>query len=136
MAFYTYPKLPLAPAILTSLALLLCPPAQAASKAQKAQGAALFRDKGCAHCHGPSGFGGSDSGPDLSNVRKELKPAEIAQQIHDGGKNMPPFGDTLTHDEIASLVAFLHSKRNSPPGWVKHQPSAPAPTPVPKSDPD
>jgi ubiquinol-cytochrome c reductase cytochrome b subunit len=106
-----------------------------ASKDQKSQGATLFQDKGCAHCHGPSGFGGTDSGPDLSNVRKELRPAEIAQQIRDGGNNMPPFGDALTSDEITSLVVYLHSKRKPPPGWVK-PPSAPAPTPAPKSDPD
>ena len=136
MAYHTPP---LAPAILAGITLLICTSphlAQAAGRAQKAQGAALFQDKGCAHCHGPSGFGGTNSGPDLSNVRKELKPDEIAQQIHDGGNNMPPFGDTLTNDEITSLVAYLHSKRKAPPGWIKYQPSAPAAAPVPKPDTD
>ncbi len=102
----------------------------------KDQGAALFADKGCAHCHGPSGFGGTDSGPDLSQVRKELKPAEVAQQIHDGGNNMPPFGDALNNDDITSLVAYLHSKRKPPPGWVKKQPVQTAPKPVSNTDPD
>lgn len=103
---------------------------------QKAQGAALFAEKGCAHCHGASGFGGSDTGPDLSHVRKELKPAEIAQQIHDGGNNMPPFSDALTNDEITSLVTYLRSKRNPPPGWVRKPPSAAAPRPAASSDPE
>ena len=101
------------------------------------QGAALFGEKGCSHCHGASGFGGSDSGPDLSQVRKELKPAEIAQQIHDGGNNMPPFGDVLSGDQIAALVEYLHSKRKPPPGY--HAPAkAPvaAPPPATKADPD
>jgi len=117
------------------LALVATKPAEASSKERKAQGAALFEQKGCAHCHGPAGFGGSDSGPDLSNVRKQLKPAEIAHQIHDGGKNMPPFGSSLTDEEIQSLVAYLHAKRKPPAGWVRHQPSPLTPA-APKSDPD
>lgn len=115
-------------------AALLAAPSEASSKQQKAQGAALFAQKGCAHCHGPSGLGGSDSGPDLSNVRKQLKPSAIAHQIHDGGKNMPPFGSELSDDEIASLVAYLHSRRKAPSGWVKQRPTVPAPAAAPKPD--
>jgi mono/diheme cytochrome c family protein len=111
-------------------ALVLCAQPMHAGDQRKVQGAALFADKGCAHCHGPSGFGGSDSGPDLSRVRKELKPDEIAHQIHDGGKNMPPFGDTLSEDEIKSLVDYLHSKRKPPPGYVRKAPIAPISTPA------
>jgi mono/diheme cytochrome c family protein len=102
----------------------------------KAQGAALFADKGCAHCHGQSGFGGSDSGPDLSRVRKELKAPEIAQQIRDGGNNMPPFGESLSADEIRALVEYLRSKRKPPPGFRAHPLNVPASTPVAKPDPD
>jgi ubiquinol-cytochrome c reductase cytochrome b subunit len=123
-------------ALICSLALVAPKAAEASSKELKAQGAALFEHKGCAHCHGPAGFGGSDSGPDLSKVRKQLKPAEIAHQIHDGGKNMPPFGSSLTDEEIQSLVAYLHARRKQPPGWVKHNPQAAAPAPASKSDPD
>ncbi len=122
------------------LLLLACTPGVRAAShksAMQQQGAALFGEKGCSHCHGASGFGGSDSGPDLSQVRKELKPAEIAQQIHDGGNNMPPFGDVLSGDQIAALVEYLHSKRKPPPGY--HAPAkAPvaAPPPATKADPD
>ena len=107
-----------------------------AQASDKTQGAALFASKGCSHCHGESGFGGSDSGPDLSHVRKELKAPEIAQQIHDGGNNMPPFGDALTTDEIASLVEYLRSKRKPPPGYRPHPPAIAEPAPQSKPDPE
>jgi mono/diheme cytochrome c family protein len=106
----------------------------AASSSRQMQGAALFADKGCSHCHGPAGFGGSDTGPDLSHVRKELKKDQIATQIRDGGKNMPPFGDSLSKDEIAALVDYLHSKRKPPPAATHAAATEPATTP--KSDPD
>jgi mono/diheme cytochrome c family protein len=121
-------------------ALLAYAPVAAAGSRKsemKAQGAALFADKGCSHCHGAAGFGGSDSGPDLSQVRKELKPAEIAQQIHDGGKNMPAFGDSLSSDEIAELVQYLRSRRKPPPGFQRRAITPPAPaSPAAKPDPD
>ncbi len=122
--------------VLICAGLLVAAPALANSKQQKAKGAALFAEKGCAHCHGPSGFGGSDSGPDLSDVRKQLKPAAIAHQIRGGGKNMPPFGNELSEDQIASLVAYLHSRRKPPPGWMKNKPASSAPGAASKSDPD
>jgi mono/diheme cytochrome c family protein len=112
------------------------PVVEAGSKTDsKAQGAALFADNGCAHCHGPAGFGGSETGPDLSQVRKQLSKEQIAKQIHDGGKNMPPFGDSLSQDQIAALVEYLHSKRKAPAN-VAAPAGAPASAPAAKSDPD
>ena len=58
-------------------------------KEQEAAGAILFRDKGCAYCHGKS-TEGTHKGPSLVDVRKRLKPEQIANQIKEGGQKMPP----------------------------------------------
>lgn len=81
----------------------------AGSKA-KVRGAELFATHGCAHCHGPAGVGGAE-GPDLQLVRKRMKKAQIAQQIHDGGKAMPAYADMLSSAEIDDLVSYLRAKR-------------------------
>jgi mono/diheme cytochrome c family protein len=94
---------------------------------QEEAGAILFRDKGCAHCHGAGGTGGK-KGPDLSGIRadKLWTREKITHQILDGGQKMPPFSDSLTEAEITQLVAYLRAKhRPIPP------PSAsPAPPPA------
>jgi mono/diheme cytochrome c family protein len=105
----------------------------AASKA-KDRGAELFATRGCAHCHGTAGVGGVE-GPDLQLVRKRLKKAQIMQQIHDGGKSMPEYGDILTSAQIDDLVAYLRAKRKV----IVVVPKPPSPTPAPaasESDPD
>jgi ubiquinol-cytochrome c reductase cytochrome b subunit len=81
----------------------------AASDAEK-RGRELFATKGCAHCHGPDGIGGR-KGPDLQLVRNRRSRESMLTQIHDGGKEMPPFGDELTSEQIDDLVAFLRAKR-------------------------
>ncbi len=81
-----------------------------AETAPVADGAELFATKGCAHCHGPAGVGGT-LGPDLQLVRKRLNAGAIARQIHDGGMAMPAFGDQLSDLEIQHLVAYLRVKR-------------------------
>ncbi len=102
-----------APLALVAAVLLIAAtaptPTQAGSSA-KARGAELFATKGCVHCHGTAGVNG-EIGPDLQQVRKRLTAAQIATQIHDGGKGMPPFGDQLTERELADLVTYLRTKR-------------------------
>jgi len=106
--------------ILCSISLSI-PAAQAlGSKAAEQAGATLFRNKGCAYCHGAAAQG-TQKGPSLADIRKTMKPAKIAAQIKDGGSKMPAFGDSLSNDEVAQLVAFLRAK---------HRP-APAPIPGP-----
>lgn len=85
----------------------------AASGADRAVGAELFKEKGCEHCHGADGVG-SNRGPALTTVGKRLKKSEIEQQIRDGGKQMPPFGDVLTDDETNKLVEYLAHKKKAP----------------------
>ena len=89
-------------------------------------GAILFRDSGCTHCHGANGEG-THKGPSLANVRKSMSPEQMTNQIWNGGQNMPPFSDSLSHDEVSQLVSFLRAK---------HRPVAPpAPVSAPLSNP-
>jgi ubiquinol-cytochrome c reductase cytochrome b subunit len=95
------------------------------SKATDAEqaGALLFRDKGCAYCHGTGGIGGK-KGPDLTDLRKDKlwTPAKITDQILNGGQKMPPFRESVSDEEAAQLVAWLRAK---------HRPVAP-PSPTAK----
>ena len=104
----------------------------AGSKA-KARGAELFATNGCAHCHGPAGVGGS-KGPDLQLVRKRMKKAQIAKQVHDGGKSMPAYGDMLSSAQIDDLIAYLRAKRKVI--VVLPKPVAPVPAAAANSEPD
>lgn len=105
---------PLSLILLFVLILLGAPPARALSakdKAAEQAGAVLFRDKGCAHCHGEGGSGGQ-KGPSLANIAKDKlwTPAKITDQILNGGQKMPPFSDSVTDEEAAQLVAWLRAK--------------------------
>jgi len=94
------------------------------SKVAEEAGAVLFRDKGCAYCHGVGGAGGKKA-PALTGLRKDKlwTPEKITSQIMNGGQKMPPFSDSLTDAEISQLVVYLRAKvRPVPP---------PAPTPAP-----
>jgi mono/diheme cytochrome c family protein len=80
-------------------------------------GAVLYRDKGCPQCHGAD-LAGNKKGPSLAEIRNDpaWPPEKITKQIKDGGAKMPPFGETLTDEEIAQLVAYLRAKdRPVPP---------------------
>jgi len=96
------------------------------SKESEQAGAVLFRDKGCAYCHGATGQG-TQKGPSLADVRKTMKPQQITDQIENGGQKMPSFQDSLSNDEIAQLVAFLRARHRPvpPPAATPAQTSAP-----------
>jgi quinoprotein glucose dehydrogenase len=100
--------------------------AAAGSKDAETAGATLFRDKGCSYCHGATAQG-TQKGPSLANVRKRLKPAQIAAQIENGGQKMPSFEDSLSKDEVAQLVAFLRAKHRPEPAPIAPKPQTPAP---------
>jgi mono/diheme cytochrome c family protein len=97
-----------------------------ASSADLPSGAVLFHEKGCEHCHGVNGVGIPGKAPSLLTVGKRLKKDAIEKQIHDGGQNMPAFGDSLQPDEITALVNMLSKQKKAP----KHPPPPP-PTPQP-----
>lgn len=86
------------------------------NKATEKAGAILFRDKGCAHCHGEGGVGGKKA-PSLVGIRKNKlwTPAKMSDQILNGGKKMPPFADSLTDAQISQLVAYLRARHRPVP---------------------
>jgi mono/diheme cytochrome c family protein len=102
------------------LASMLSLPAHAfwGSKKNAAEeaGAVLFRDKGCAHCHGVN-LEGTKKAPPIADIRKNKlwPPAKMTEQILNGGKKMPPFADSLTDQEISQLVAYLRAKHRPVP---------------------
>jgi cytochrome c6 len=80
--------------------------------------AATFRTK-CAMCHGQDG-GGSEVGksmnvPDLrSPAVQKLPDVQLTQVISNGKGGMPSFKNSLSEDQIHSLVAHirtLHQKK-------------------------
>jgi cytochrome c oxidase cbb3-type subunit 3 len=83
------------------------PPAQVES------GGALFRQD-CSFCHGRNA-GGGESGPDLTRsklVAGDVNGEKIGPVVRSGrpDKGMPPFD--RSDDQIATLVAFIHTQRN------------------------
>jgi mono/diheme cytochrome c family protein len=117
--------------ILSALLFFAAPHAHALlgseSKTAARAGAVLFRDKGCAYCHGIGGIGGKKA-PSLIDLRKNKlwTPAKIIAQIYNGGQKMPPFRDSLTDEEAAQLVAYLRAKHRliPPPPAPPTKPSA------------
>ena len=128
MIFVIQSMKPFFAALIAAIFLSAALPAHASSnKADEEAGAVLFRDKGCAYCHGVNGAGGKKA-PPLTNIRadKAWPPAKITTQILNGGQKMPPFGDSLTDAEISQLVAYLRAKNRPvpPPAPAQPAPSA------------
>jgi mono/diheme cytochrome c family protein len=103
----------LAMSVLLIVAALPGHNAQAASSADRAAGAQLFKQNGCEHCHGADGIG-TDRGPSLTTVGKRLHKDQIEHQIRDGGKQMPPFQDVFNDDEVRKLVDYLAHMKKAP----------------------
>jgi mono/diheme cytochrome c family protein len=94
------------------------------SKDDEKAGAVLYRDKGCPQCHGAD-LNGNKKGPALADIRNDpaWPPDKITKQITDGGAKMPPFGESLTDQEVAQVVAYLRAKDRPAPA----APAAPPP---------
>ncbi len=122
------------PAILVALFASFSLPAQAASSNSDSDaqaGAVLFRDKGCAYCHGAGGVG-TVKAPSLVDIRKDKAwpPEKMTDQILNGGRKMPPFRESLNDDEIGQLVAYLRAKnRPIPPPLPNGSPAPTVPSP-------
>jgi mono/diheme cytochrome c family protein len=76
-------------------------------------GGDLFKQK-CSMCHGADGKGyAALNTPDFTDpkVQASLTDQQLTDIIKNGkpGTAMPPFKDSLTDDQIKSLVAFLRS---------------------------
>jgi len=95
--------------IVAMLSLALALPVFAAS-----DGAALYKAK-CASCHGADGFGQTAVGKSMK--LRDLRSAEAQKQtdleltkIISGGKGkMPPFGKSLSNDDIAAVIAHIRT---------------------------
>lgn len=93
--------------------LFLSSPVFASSKAQRQHGVALFTSSGCPACHTIGSVGGK-RGPDLSNIGRTAKTPAIRNQLVNGSKVMPAYGNILAPQEIDDLIAYLHSCRRKP----------------------
>jgi len=66
----------------------------------------------CVTCHGPDGSG-SRIGKSLkvadfhSDDVKKKTDAQLIQSVTEGKNNMPPFKNTLTADQIKSLIGYV-----------------------------
>ena len=106
--------------LLISLGLIVVPASLLASAPKEEEsvksGAALFRDKGCAYCHGVGGVG-TKKAPALVDVWKDksLTTEKMTDQILNGGQKMPPFRDSVTDDEVTDLIAYLRAKKKPEP---------------------
>jgi len=120
------------PLLLTVILVSASPSLLFGSKKKDAEkaGAVLFREKGCAYCHGAGGGGGKKA-PSLLGLPKDKAwpPEKMTDQILNGGQKMPPFRESLTDEEVAQLIAYLREKNKPVP--------PPSPTPsVPPASPD
>jgi mono/diheme cytochrome c family protein len=100
-------------ALFAGLTLFVVSIVQANPGPDNAASSATFRTK-CAMCHGQDGSGSevgkSMNVPDLrSAVVQKLPDAQLAQIISDGKGGMPSFKNSLSEDQVHSLVAHIRS---------------------------
>ncbi|MFD2330370.1 c-type cytochrome [Cohnella sp. GCM10020058] len=74
-----------------------------------AEAATAIYKSNCLACHGDQLQGGM--GPALAKVGADMSEADIHKQILNGGGGMPAFKGTLTDEQIATLTAWLASKK-------------------------
>ena len=91
----------------------------ASAAAQAGSGAATFKTK-CQLCHGPDGAGDTPLGKQLQaanlhskDVQKKTD-AELHKAVHDGGANMPPFGEQLSDEEITQVIKYVRALGKQP----------------------
>jgi mono/diheme cytochrome c family protein len=68
-------------------------------------GAVVFSEE-CSVCHGATGHGGN-GGPDLTTMPLAQSEEGAIQQVTNGGGGMPPFGGTLSEEEIENVAAYV-----------------------------
>src|ERR1017187_8865411 len=79
-------------------------------QAQIDQGKVTFAQK-CSHCHGPNMVSAGTIAPDLRRFPDDR--ARFFTTVKSGRNGrMPPWADVLDDDQIASLWAFVSSRRN------------------------
>src|SRR5712671_7334893 len=97
--------------LFVGLTLFVVSIVQANPAPDSAASSATFRTK-CAMCHGQDGSG-SEVGKSMNvpNLRspavQKLPDAELAQVISNGKGGMPSFKDSLSEEQIHSLVSYV-----------------------------
>lgn len=81
-----------------------------ADQAQIDQGKVTYAQK-CSHCHGPNMVNAGTIAPDLRGFPDDRERFFTVVKLGKNGK-MPPWGDLLSDDQIASLWAYMSSRRN------------------------
>ena len=82
-------------------------PARAQAPAAAVDGAQVYATAGCSGCHGPNGEGGV--GPQLANNPDLATSALVVNQVLFGGEIMPPFGTTLSDEQIVAVANYIRS---------------------------
>lgn len=83
------------------------------ASASHAEGAHIFRTS-CAMCHGDNGAGSAMGQslhiPDLRSAMVQKKTnAELEQFIGNGSGPMPPFKESLSHQQIVDVVHYVRT---------------------------
>ena len=65
----------------------------------------------CSHCHGPNMVNGGNITPDLRRFPDDKERFFTTVKQGKNGK-MPPWGDILNDDQIASLWTYISSRRD------------------------
>jgi mono/diheme cytochrome c family protein len=69
-------------------------------------GKAVFASAGCGGCHTLSEAGSSGTvGPRLDDANISFD--RVVEQVTNGGGAMPPFGESLTQQQISDVAAFV-----------------------------
>ena len=71
-----------------------------------AEGSTIFAEN-CASCHGSDGGGGF--GPSLQN-RSDLSVERVAEQVTNGGGEMPSFEGQLSEEQIAAVDDYVSTE--------------------------
>ena len=100
-----------------AISAMAIPAAQRATAQQAApepvkvdEGKAVYAEK-CSHCHGPGMLNAGTITPDLRRFPDDKERFFTTVKLGKNGK-MPPWGDLLSDDEIASLWAYISSRRD------------------------
>jgi len=75
-------------------------------KGDATAGKAVFASAGCVGCHTLAAAGATGTvGPNLDQLKPSVE--RVVNRVTVGGGPMPPFGKTLTPQQIADVAAFV-----------------------------
>lgn len=96
-------------------------------------GEAVYTEN-CAECHGANGAGGSPGAPDLTDgqLATNRSPQAWFDVVAAGAGTMPAFGESLSEDDLWSVVAYTRTFAYGDAPTVSSVP--PTPEPAPEGD--